>query len=117
MDYDNEVGDDLYGAEEAIAAIKRLDELEDSIKSGGVIAFLLLDARDAAEKAKQALLTINPENPAAIRELQWMVARNEALLSWVERVRDEGQSAKIMIAESDRVYLDGLMRGEETEEY
>lgn len=110
--YSDDEVDSLADEIERVEAIEAIDALEDSINSGGIIAWLLLDAKKASDTAREALVTVDPTDSRAIMRLQFEVGRFNALMHWVGVVRDNAMNAAADISESDLDWLRREIRGE-----
>jgi len=97
---------------EAVDAIEAIDQLEDSINSGGVIARLLLDAKKTSDAARVALVTVDPTDSRLIMKLQYLVGRFDDLMHWIEDVRETAEAALEDFTESDLALVRRLIKGE-----
>lgn len=109
---DGDVGDDVAMDAERVAAIEAIDELEASIKAGGAIARLLLDAKRSSDAARAALVTVDPTDSRAIMRLQWLVSRFDALMYWINDVKEAAEEAVEDFTESDLALVRALIKGE-----
>lgn len=104
--------DDAAFDVERVEAIEAIDQLEDSIQSGGVIARLLLDAKKSSDLARAALVHVDPTDARQIMKLQWQVGRFDELMYWVRGVQEAAEAAIEDLSESDLAFVRGLIKGE-----
>lgn len=109
---EEDVGDDVPLDAEGVAAIEAIDQIEDSIKSGGVLARLLLDAKKSSDRARDQLVSVDPTDSRMIMRLQWEVSRFDALMDWIIDVRDTAEAALSEFSESDQALVRAIIKGE-----
>lgn len=112
MMQDTDEIDDLEAERRRMEALDAFHELEESARTGGVVAIMLLEAKKESDGAMIDLVKTDPFDGPTIRELQWKVSRYHDLVNWIAVIRDNAASAQEDLSDEDRAMAWAIIRGE-----
>lgn len=109
--------DDTEMEEEERSRVETIDaalDLTYQLKTNGAVAMILDQARDDARDAVRRLVDCDPENPRAIRELQWRITRFDDLSRYVQMIVEHGDAARADLTAEQAAKLERLLgRGDQ----